>query len=178
MKRVGWLVAGLVVSVIVQLSIAEEQPKPGPEHKKLGYFVGTWSAEGEAKENPFGPGGKFKTTDHCEWFEGGFAVVCRSEGTCPRGRMKGLGVMGYNADQKVYTYYGVDNSGMVMTSIPQGTLQGDTWTYNDESEMGGKTIKSRYVIKELSPTSYSFKWEMLGEDGKWMGVMDGKTTKK
>jgi len=29
-----------------------EMPKPGPEHKRLGYFEGKWSTEGEMHENP------------------------------------------------------------------------------------------------------------------------------
>jgi hypothetical protein len=29
----------------------------------------------------------------------------------------------------------------------------------------------------LSPTSYSYKWEVQGEDGSWMTVMEGKATK-
>ena len=35
-----------------------EKPKPGPEHKRLGYFVGKWTAEAEMKPSPFMPGGK------------------------------------------------------------------------------------------------------------------------
>ena len=39
-------------------------------------------------------------------------------------------------------------------------------------------VKSRYVINEVSPTSYSFKWEMQGADGAWQTVMAGTQTKK
>jgi len=38
------------------LSLAQappERPKPGPEHKKLEYFLGTWKTEGEIKANEF-----------------------------------------------------------------------------------------------------------------------------
>ncbi|HXT30335.1 MAG TPA: hypothetical protein VN716_13670, partial [Vicinamibacterales bacterium] len=70
--------------------------------------------------------------------------------------------MGYSTEEKVYTYYGVDNSAMVMASVPKGTRQGDTWTYNDEGVMGGQKYKSRVTLKELSPTEYSFKMELQG----------------
>jgi hypothetical protein len=153
-------------------------PKPGPEHQKLGYFVGTWTSTAEMKPTPLGPGGKMTTTDMCEWFQGGFAVVCRSEGTSPMGPTKGLGIMGYNTEEKVYTYYGVDNSPMNMASVPKGTIQGDTWTYNDEAMMGGKKVKSRFVLKLSSPTSYSFRWEMDEGQGKWTPIMEGTATKK
>jgi hypothetical protein len=43
--------------------------------------------------------------------------------------------------------------------------------------MGGKKVKSRVTIKELSPTSYTFTMEMQGPDGKWAPMMESKSTK-
>ena len=68
-------------------------------------------------------------------------------------------------------------SPMVMASVPRGTVQGGTWVYDDETKMAGKSVKSRYTIKEMSPTSYTFKWETMGDDGAWQTVMEGKSTK-
>jgi hypothetical protein len=181
MKRTcEWLSACVAFSVVaVAMATAQpgQPPKPGPEHKRLGYFVGKWMSEGEMKPGPMGPGGKITSTDTCEWFEGGFAVVCHSEGKSPMGPSKGIGILSYSPEEKVYTYSGVDNSGMTMTSVPRGTVQGDTWTYNDEGMMGGKKMKTRVVIKELSPTAYTFKMEMQGPDGKWAPMMESKNTK-
>lgn len=172
-------VCGVLSVASVQLVAAQAPaaPKPGPEHQRLGYFVGKWNAEGELKPGPMGPGGKFTASDTCEWFEGGFSVVCRSEGKMPAGSSKSIGILGYNMEEKVYTYYGVDNTMMTMASVPKGTLQGDTWTYNDEGMMGGKKFQTRVTIKELSPTAYTFKMEMAGPDGKWMPMMESKNTK-
>jgi Protein of unknown function (DUF1579) len=156
---------------------APQAPKPGPEHQRLGYFVGKWSAQGEMKPGPMGPGGKVTAADTCEWFEGGFSVVCHSEGNGPMGPSKSLGILSYNAEEKVYTYYGVDNSAMTMASVPKGTLKGDTWTYTDEGTMGGQKYKSRVTIKELSPTSYTFRMDMQGPDGKWTPFMESTNTK-
>ncbi len=69
-------------------------PKPGPELKRLGYFEGKWTAEGEQKANPFGPAGKFTSKDTCEWILDGFFLRCVSEGKDPPGDVKGLGLMG------------------------------------------------------------------------------------
>ena len=159
------------------LAAAPEAPKPGPEHKKLGYFVGKWTSAGDVKPSPFGPGGKFTSADKCEWFTGDFAIVCHGEGNGPMGPMKSLGIIGYSSEEKTYTYYGLDNSGMVSTTVPKGTVQGDTWTFTDESSMGGKMIKSRYTMKVLSPSAYTFRWEMQGDDGSWGSAMEGKATK-
>ena len=94
------------------------------------------------------------------------------------GATKGLGIMGYNTEEKVYTYYGLDNSPMNMANVPKGTVQGDTWTFEDTSMMGGKSFKSRFTLNTASPTSYTFKWEIEQEPGKWMSILEGTNTKK
>jgi hypothetical protein len=156
----------------------QQPPKPGPEHQRLAFFVGKWKAEGEVKPGPMGPGGKMSTTDTCEWFEGRYSVICRSEGTTPMGPSKSIGILGYSTEDKAYTYYGVDNSGMTMSSVPKGTLKGDTWTYTDEGTMGGQKYKSRVIIKEVSPKEYNFRMDMQGPDGKWVTAMESKNTKQ
>jgi hypothetical protein len=180
-RRVNLIAAAVVIALVgFQFAVAAQAPqapKPGPEHQRLEYFVGKWTSEGEMKPGPMGPGGKITSSDTCEWFEGKFAVVCRSEGTTPMGPSKGLGILGYSPEEKVYTYSGVDNSGMTMTTIPRGTVQGNTWTYNDESMMGGKKVKTRVTIKEASPTAYTFKMEMQNPDGTWAPMMEAKNTK-
>ena len=172
--------AAIVVSIgSIQLVSAQAPPaaKPGPEQERLGYFVGRWKADGEMKPGPMGPGGKMTSTDNCEWFEGHFSVMCRSEGQTPAGPSKSIGLLGYSVEEKVYTYYGIDNTNMTMASVPKGTVQGDTWTYTDEGMMGGKKMKTRVIIKQLSPTSYTFKMDLQGPDGKWMPMMETKNTK-
>jgi hypothetical protein len=64
-----------------------------------------------------------------------------------------------------------------MTTVPRGTVQGDTWTYTDESMMGGNKVKSRVTIKEISPAAYTFRMELQGPDGKWASMMESKNTK-
>lgn len=173
-----FLTAGLCLAATLSLTAQPPQaPKPGAEHKKLGYFVGKWTHEGEMKPGPMGPGGKATWTETCEWFEGGFAVVCRSEGKGPMGPMKGIGIMSYSTEEKVYTYAGTDNSGMTMTTVPKGTVSGDTWTFTDESMMGGQKVKIRVTVKQISPTEQTFLMEMEGPDGKWMPMMESKGKK-
>lgn len=150
-------------------------PKPAPELKRLGYFEGTWTAQGEQKANPFGPAGTFTSRDTCEWIMDGFFLKCSSEGKDPMGPVKALGLMGWDAENKVYTYYGVDSRGMGVPGT--GTVDGKTWTYTSTMKMKDKTIRSRWVIQEISPAEYTFKWEMADEKGSWATLAEGKQTK-
>lgn len=156
----------------------QKPPAPTAEQKRLGYFVGNWTTEGEVKASPFGPAGKITGSDTCEWFSGGYAVICRSDGRNPLGPSKSVGILGYSTDAKTYTYYGVDNTPMAMTSVAKGTQQGDTWTFLDEGTMAGQPYKLRITMKELSPTKYTFGMEMQGADGKWAPMMQATSTKK
>jgi hypothetical protein len=153
------------------------KPAPGPENKKLGFFVGKWTTAGDLKPSPFMPGGKINSQDSCEWFDGGFAVVCHYNGIGPLGATKGLGILGYDAEGKTYTYYALDSGPRSMTTVPRGTEKDGTWVYDDESRLGGKAVRSRYTITETSPTSYSYKWETLGEDGAWQTILMGNSTR-
>ncbi len=150
-------------------------PKPGPEHKRLAYFEGKWTSEGEQKANPFGPAGKFSSNDACEWVLDGFFLRCTSEGKDPLGDVKSIGLMGYDAENKVYTYLGADNRGM--GGPGEGTLKGNVWTYTSSMKVKGKVIHSRYVATEISPTEYTFKWEMEDDKGNWATLAEGKSTK-
>jgi len=180
MRKAGTLFAVaslLFLAGTARAAESEGAPGPTPEQKELGYFVGTWTSEGMVKENPFMPAGKMTSTDHCEWFEGGYAVVCHTDGSGPMGAMKGLGIMGYNNDEKVYTYFGVDSTGWAQTTIPRGKKDGSDWAFDDEMTMGDKKIKNRYEMTQVSPTEYTFRWRMVGANGEWMTVMEG-TSKK
>jgi len=66
---------------------------------------------------------------------------------------------------------------LAQATVPRGTVQDRSWVYDDEAKMGGKMVKSRYTIQEISPTTYTFKWEILGDDGAWQTLMEGKSNK-
>lgn len=184
MGKTGTWVAGIAVLLLAGPASAAESreappqaPKPSPEQKELGYFVGVWSSEGEIQANPFMPTGKFTSTDRCEWFEGHFAVVCHTEGSGPMGETKGLSIMSYSNEEKVYTYYGTDSSGMSMTTVPRGKVTGDEWVYDDEMTMGGMKIKNRYTMNLVSQTRYTFRWQIVDDKGEWATVMEGTARK-
>ena len=65
MRRPFRLLTGCAVLLAAGPQLVSGQaPKPGPEHARLGYFVGKWKAEGEMKPGPMGPGGKMTVSRH------------------------------------------------------------------------------------------------------------------
>src|SRR5436189_6410436 len=72
------LICGFTSLLLAQAPPAP--PKPGPEHKKLEYFVGKWTVESEIKANEFVPAGKTVGTETATLGPGGFYVDIRAEG--------------------------------------------------------------------------------------------------
>jgi len=155
---------------------ASAPPKPGPEHAKLAFFVGKWVAEGDLRPSSYGPGGKFTYTENCEWLSGNFALVCHSEGQMLGTTIKGLSVMSYDPGEKSYIYFESNNMGE--NTYSRGTVDGDTWTWTSENQMGGKTIHSRFTLKRLTDDSASYKYEMGAGSDPLALIMEGKQTRQ
>jgi hypothetical protein len=152
-----------------------ENMKPAPELKKLDYFAGNWTSVGDVKPGPMGKGGKAIVHEHTAWMEGKFFLVTHADYTSPQGKGTEIAFLGYDTEEKVYTYDEFDSQGEAVHA--KGTVDGDTWTWTNEMKMGGKTIKSRYTEKVVSPTEYTYKFEMSPDGTNWNLVMDGKDTK-
>jgi hypothetical protein len=84
------LICGFTSLLLAQAPPAP--PKPGPEHKKLEYFVGKWTVEGEIRANQFVPAGKNVSTETATLGPGAFYVESRNEG--PSGTR--LAIIGYD----------------------------------------------------------------------------------
>jgi len=180
MKTVRWILVVAFALASASTGFAgemPEMPKPTAEHKALAAFVGEWAGSGEMKPGPFGPGGPMEWTETCSWFGGAeFNVVCKSKGTGPMGPMKGLGIIGYNPEKKVYTHYGIDNHGW--TGHSKGTVDGKTWTYKSKESMDGKEFHSMFTMTMESPTRMTFSWSMSEDGETWAVMMDGVSEKK
>ena len=170
--------AALLVTLLVATAFAQMgPPKPGPELRKLDYFVGNWSVEGNEKPGPMGAGGPLTMQMEAKWMDGGFFVVLNSSfKSATSGTGTGLSVMGYDPREKVYTYQEFNSMGESFGA--KGAVDGDTWTWTSELKMGPQTMKAHYIEKILSPTSYEFKFEVSPDGTDWMTVVDGKATKK
>jgi len=179
MKRISAVLVTCVL-LLIPAALAEEAqmptPQPTEQHEVLEMWVGKWSGEAEMKPSPFGPGGPMKWTEDCSWFGGvGFHVVCTSEGSGPMGDMQGLGIITYNPEKGVYTHYGIDSAGW--TGHSEGSLEGDTWSFQSKESMGGQEFYSRFSMTEVSPGVMTFVWQ-TSEDGEtWVTLMEGTNRK-
>jgi len=176
MRKAMAVVAVLVVAGLALAQAPAGPPKPGPEHKRMEYYVGKWTGGAEMKASVFGPAGKFTSTETCRWFTGGFAVVCDStmkiEGM---GEMKGLAIMSYNPETKLYSYSAVNSMGE--SDYSTGTVKGKVWTWTSSGKKNGKPFKGQFIITEDSANSYSFKWDGAIAGAPSTTIMEGKNTR-
>jgi hypothetical protein len=176
--RVVVCVVGLMAVMVANVALAQgppPMPKAGPEQQRLHYFVGQWKHEGEVKSGPFGPGGKFTSTEEVHML-GDFWAVFHSKGTGPMGAMEELSSIGYDPKRKAYTYDDFNTMGQHTRST--GNPSGKNWTWTSDEDMGGKVMKMKFVLNEVSATSYTYKLDMSTDNGKtWANMFEGKATK-
>lgn len=122
-----------------------------------------------------GPGGSMKENEKCQWMEGGFYVVCHADYESSMGKGTILSVMGYDAEDRTYTYREFDSSGAFADA--KASLGGDSWTWLGDYKAGGIAIKSRFTMKMTSATSYDFSFEVSRDGTTWTAFVSGKATK-
>jgi len=181
MKQILTIFFGFIFTFLAAATSAQmTPPTPAPELKKLNYFTGNWSSETIIAPGPWGPGGKFSDTVTAEWMKGEFFLVSHSDFSMPMelgGTGTSLSVLGYDADKKTYTQERFDSTGRHV--VATGTLNGNTLTWVGENNYGGMTIRSRFTIRMISPTSYTLKYEVSSDGGaNWLPFWDGTATKK
>lgn len=147
-----------------------------PELAQLEYFVGTWKSAGEIKASLTSAGGQLIMTEQYEWMEGGFFLVIRSGFSSPMGSGSGMAFMGYDTARQIYTYDEFNSTGEAQHST--GTLDGDTWTWSGEQHLGGMITKTRFMMKMVSATVYSFRFETSPDGIRWSPVMEGSAARQ
>jgi hypothetical protein len=144
-------------------------PAPGPEHARLESLTGRWTIDGESQ------GDRFSRTESCEWFDGKFHVICRSEAAAASGTVKGQSIIGYDAAEKTYTFYFVSSTGTAI--FMKGTVSGPVWTWSGELTVAGEPMKARTTITDRSPSEYVFTMEGSFGGGPWMLLEEGRGVK-
>jgi Protein of unknown function (DUF1579) len=167
--------AVILIFGFTALSLAQappEPPKPGLEHKKLEYFVGTWRVEGEIKANDYMPAGKNVSTLTNTLGPGGFFVEWRGEGEkYPTTR----GIMSYDSQAKLYTQFYASSAGLVGGGT--ATVDGNTWTWMLEDKWLGQAFKGRTTVTVKSASQFTSKYEYLDPNGSYVTISEGTATK-
>ena len=180
MRRTSFALSVTLLAVIAAGCIQAQMapPPPAPELKKLDFMLGNWTADGTMTPGPPGtPTSKWTMNTSAEWMDGNYFLVEHSDMDLgPMGKGKEIAFLGYDRDRKVYTYRAFNSMGEAEDST--GTVDGDTWTWTSDEHMGGMTMKGRFTMKVLSPTSYTMKFELSQDGTNWMTGMEGKATKK
>lgn len=151
-------------------------PKPGPAHEKLAYFVAKWNIEGDIKPTAFGPAGKYRFTEICDGLPGKFAILGKDDGNMMGGEFHGLSILTCAQAQNSYSYFQTHNWGE--SDYSRGSVDGDTWTWVSEVTMNGQPIRTRYVLKCVSPEIASYDFEMAMGSEPLANDMTGKQTRQ
>lgn len=92
----------LAAIVLAGSASARTPATPGPEVKKLEFFVGTWAEEGTIPPGPWGAGGKCSITHTNEGMKGNFFLISR-EGSKHRGTYKMLTPNSYGSKSRFHS---------------------------------------------------------------------------
>src|SRR5882672_4031570 len=133
MKRVSVVLLASMLLIAVATSFAQIPP-PAPELKKLDFFTGSWTMDGDVKPGPMGPGGKSTGTAKYEWMDGRYFMVSKSTFNGVMGDGVDTAYYGYDANKKVYTYDSFSSMGE--HNIATATIDGDTWNWLFDANMG------------------------------------------
>ena len=148
----------------------------GAAHAALGFLVGRWSYEGEARPGPLGSGGPVSGTETCAWFAGKLFLVCRSEWVTGSEVSQAMGIVGYSPERQRYSFYDIDDT-QPEAGEGWGVFADSTWSWVETQSVGGRPAKERYTLKELSTDSFTLREEVAVGTEPWVLVESGKATR-
>jgi hypothetical protein len=154
---------------------APQQASPSgvlPQHQRMSFFLGDWTASGTSKISPKSPGAPFTLKEHGEWVTDGYFLETKTSMKGAMGAVNSQRVMGYNVEDNTYTYNVYNSLGEHQVAI--GHLNGNTWTWASAEKLNGITVKGRYTVVETGPNTFTFKSEVADPKGGWVTVMEGK----
>ncbi len=150
-------------------------PGVSAQHQLMGYFAGDWTASGTSRISPKTPAAPFTLKEHGEFVTDGYFLETKTSMKGALGTVNSQRVMGYNVQDKVYTYNVYNSLGEHQVAL--GHVNGNTWVWNSEEKLNGLVITGRYTIVETGPNSYTFKSEVADPKGGWATVMEGTATR-
>ncbi len=175
MHRIAILTLLLSSFAFAQAPQQAAAPGLSPQHQRMSFFLGDWTASGTSKISPKSPAAPFTLKEHGEFVTDGYFLETKTSMKGSLGTVNSQRVMGYNVQDKVYTYNVYNSLGEHQVAL--GHLNGNTWTWNSEEKLNGLVITGRYTIVETGTDSFTFKSEVADPKGGWATVMEGTATR-
>ena len=156
------LILGVSVCLSASISLAQEFPKPGPEHKRLAEeLVGNWDAVMDMAGQKSKCTASYKSICHGMWLASEF------EGELGGAKFHGHGLDGYDLHKKKYIGIWVDS----WSSSPL-RMEGDydpktkrLVMTGDSVSMDGKPEKFKAITETKDKDHFTFKMHMVQADG-------------
>ena len=145
---------------------------PGPAHKALDAFVGSWKAEMKCWSEPDGPPKVSKGTSKAKWTLDGHFLEEEFHGEMMGKPFTGRTLMGYdNTKQKFNSVWISDMQTSMMTGEGKGEKDNKVITLEGKADCpmtGQKDIPMKLVFRVLSPDKYVL--EMFNDGAKSMEI--------
>jgi hypothetical protein len=138
---------------------------PGPEHERLGAFVGRWSTKGRQHPGPFGPAADFTATESFELLTGGFFLIHRLDGTIGRKPMACCEIVGFDATSQCYSVHSYYSDGS--SNAMQAHERNGTWTLHGDWCASGELLRLRCAIAFPDRDAMSSSYEYSKDGSSW-----------
>jgi hypothetical protein len=145
------------------------QSAPGPEHKRLGAFLGRWHTTGEVAATESEPAAEVDAIDTYEWYPGEFFLVHHADGRVGDSPIRSLEIIGYDPERQCYFAPFFDSTGGSGTE--ELRLQDDTWTWRGSNVMGVKEHRCIAVFSKDGRTIRA-RHERSDDGERWAKWMD------
>lgn len=157
------ILCSLVLVSLPLAAMGSTTPVPKPDHSadyaRLDPLVGRWTVKGRE--------GRFVET--CQWYQGGFHVVCQSESAREDGS-KGIGtsILSF-VPGKGYVYTGIGSSGRYET-LSGGVFADGKIVFTTTANEDGKSVATRISLGPPDDKGFPFVVDTATDGGAWTVV--------
>jgi len=167
MSRLRYALA--LAGILLPDTLLAQAAKPLPQHEAMAFFAGEWTFTGTYAGTAYGSGQAGSLGESCESL-GGFFIVCRYQVRSTSINLNGVGILGYNRRDSVYTFTSYESTGAIDNSL-RGTVRDRVW------HLAPPDGRTRVTWTPTSATSYNIKIESTSDGTKWSTVMEGRYDK-
>lgn len=163
-----------------EMKAYQEFMTPGPMHKWMAKFNGTWEGDITSYMDPTTPN-KSKTTSVATTIMNGLYQTADMTGNIMGMPFQGHSIMGYDNAKKMFINTWIDNMGsgiIIMTGTYDEATRTLTLKGKQTSPMNGKDLDIRQEMKVIDDNNYTLIMYGEGPAGKEMKFMEGTFKRK